>query len=93
MPKIRIPSPLRSYTTGESQIFVKGNTVAEAMQDLVAQYPSLRQHLFNGAGELRPYVNLFIGEENIRDLQGTATLVSEEDQILLIPSIAGGNEA
>ena len=90
MPSIRIPTPLRSYTGGQNLIFVQGNTVFEAMQDLVAQYPSLRQHLFNGSGELRPFVNLFIGDENVRDLQGVDTPLDVEDRILLIPSIAGG---
>ena len=91
MTTIRIPSPLRSYTAGESQISVAGNIVSEAMQDLVAQYPNLKQHLYNNKGELRPFVNLFIGENNIRDLQGLNTPLKDEDTILLIPSIAGGS--
>lgn len=90
MPVIRIPSPLRSYTSGESLISVSGKTVSEAMQDLVIQYPSLQKHLYNRSGELRPFVNLFIGENNIKELQGLDTPLKPDDSVLLIPSIAGG---
>ena len=92
MPTLRIPTPLRSYTAGQSEIPVKGTTVTEAVQDLVVQYPALQPHLYNGKGTLRPYVNLFIGEENIKDLQGLETPLKEEDRVLLIPSIAGGRD-
>jgi len=90
MPSLRIPTPLRSYTAGQSEVTIRGQTVSEAMNDLVAQYPSLQPHLFNSHGSLRPFVNLFLGEENIKDLQGLDTPLGEEDRILLIPSIAGG---
>lgn len=90
MPILRIPAPLRSYTASQSEIPVKGNTVGEAMQDLMAQFPALQPHLYNDKGALRPFVNLFLGEENIKDLQGLETPLQESDRILLIPSIAGG---
>ncbi len=60
------------------------------MQSLVAQHPALQPHLYNSQGTLRPFVNLFLGSENIRDLQGLDTPLAENDRILLIPSIAGG---
>jgi adenylyltransferase/sulfurtransferase len=81
---------LRSYTRGQNEVAVQGSTVSEAMQDLVAQYPSLRPHLYNDQSELRPFVNLFLGEENVKDLQGLSTPLAEADRLLLIPSIAGG---
>lgn len=90
MPTLRIPSPLRPYTNGLSEVSVQGGTVGEALDDLTAQYPSLRQHLFNGDGHLRPFVNLYLHEENIKTLQGMSTPVTPDDRILLIPSIAGG---
>jgi molybdopterin converting factor small subunit len=93
MPTLRIPTPLRSYTNGQSEISVKGGTVAEAMDDLMNQYPSLQPHLYNSKGSLRPFVNLFIGENNIKDLNGLETSLKADDRLLLIPSIAGGNEA
>ena len=90
MPTLRIPTPLRTYTRGQSEVAVQGNTVSEAMQDLVAQYPSLKPHLYNDQSELRPFVNLFLGEENVKDLHGLSTPLAESDRLLLIPSIAGG---
>jgi molybdopterin converting factor small subunit len=90
MPILRIPSPLRSYTSGQSEVTVKGSSVGEAMADLVGQFPALRAHLYNGSDELRPFVNLFLKEENVKDLQGMQTPIQEDDRLLLIPSVAGG---
>ncbi len=90
MPVIRIPTPLRSYVNGQSEIPVQGQTVADAMENLLTQYPAMRPHLTNTNGQLRPFVNLFLGESNVRDLQGLETPLKEDDKLLLIPSIAGG---
>jgi sulfur-carrier protein len=90
MPVLRIPTPLRFYTAGQSEVPVQGETVAAAMQDLINQYPALQPHLYAGDGSLRPFVNLFLGEDNVRDLQGLSTPVKDGDKLLLIPSIAGG---
>jgi molybdopterin converting factor small subunit len=87
---IRIPTPLRSYTDGQNEIPVQGHTVGEALNHLTVQYPAIRPHLYNGEGQLRPFVNLFLNEENIKDLQGTDTRLKETDRLMLIPSIAGG---
>lgn len=89
MPSIKIPTPLRVYTGNNAAVEVSGDTIGEALNDLTRQYPELRQHLFNGA-ELRSFVNVFIGEEDIRFLQGLDTAISEGDSLRIIPSIAGG---
>ncbi len=60
------------------------------MQILVEQFPALKQHLFNGDDEMRPFVNLFLGENNVKDLQGLETPLNDGDTLRLIPSIAGG---
>ena len=90
MPTLRLPTPLRAYTSGQSEISVHGSQVSAAVDDLVEQYPALKPHLFNEQGALRPFVNLFLGEDNIKDLQGLDTPLQEGDRLLLIPSIAGG---
>jgi molybdopterin converting factor small subunit len=90
MPSLRIPTPLRTYTAGQSEVALNGNTVDEILQDLSTQYPTIKPHLFNGEGALRPFVNLFLGEENVKDLKGLETPLQEGDRLLLIPSIAGG---
>ncbi len=87
---LKIPTPLRSYTNGLAEVTVAGSNVAEAMQHLVRQYPTLQPHLYNGEGRLRPFVNLFVGENNVNDLQGLQTPLDENARLLLIPSIAGG---
>lgn len=87
---IRIPTPLRSYVNGLSEISVQGTTVAAAMENLLTQYPTMRPHLTTTNGQLRPFVNLFLGESNVRDLQGLETPLKDDDKLLLIPSIAGG---
>jgi len=92
MPVIRIPTPLRPYANGQTEVNVQGPTVADAMEALLTQYPAMRPHLTNADGQLRPFVNLFLGENNISDLQGLATPLKDTDRLMLIPSIAGGKE-
>ena len=90
MPTLRIPTPLRPYAEGQTEVSVQGQKVSEALEDLTAQYPQLRQHLYSDEGELRAFVNLFLGEEDIRHLQGTDTPLKDDDKLRIIPSIAGG---
>lgn len=90
MPVLRIPTPLRAYTSGQSEVNVNGEKISEALTDLTNQYPTIKPHLFNEGGELRPFVNLFVGEHNIKDLQGVDTPIKDGDKVMLIPSIAGG---
>jgi adenylyltransferase/sulfurtransferase len=90
MPVLRIPTPLRAYTSGQSEVTVSGANISEALVDLTNQYPTIKPHLFNDGGELRPFVNLFVGENNIKDLQGVNTPIKDGEKIMLIPSIAGG---
>jgi molybdopterin converting factor small subunit len=89
MPSIKIPTPLRAYTNGEAQISVEGSTVGAVLSGLVEQYPDLKPHLFNG-DELRNFVNVFVGDEDVRFLEGMETEVESSDSLRIIPSIAGG---
>ncbi len=89
MTSIKIPTPLRAYTNNQAQVSVAGATVGQALNDLTDQYPELRQHLFNGA-ELRNFVNVFLDDEDVRFLDGLNTEISENDNLRIIPSIAGG---
>lgn len=90
MPIIKLPSPFRAYTQGLLEVPVQGRTAAEAMHALVSLYPALQPHLFNSQDRLRPFVNLFLGETNIKDLQGLDTPLAEGDILRLVPSVAGG---
>ena len=90
MSKIHIPTPLRQYVGKQTIVDVKANTVAEAMDALVAQHPDVRRHLYTEEGKLRAFVNLYVNDEDIRYLQKEATAVKEGDNISIVPSIAGG---
>lgn len=90
MPSIKIPTPLRAYTNNQAQVVVSGVTIGEALNDLTTKYPELRPHLYNG-GELRNFVNVYIGDEDIRFLDGLNTEITESDSLRIIPSIAGGS--
>ena len=90
MPVIKMPSSFTTYTQGLLEVPVQGETVNEVMQQLVSLYPSLQPHLFNSQGGLRPFVNLFLGEANIKDLQGLGTRLEQGDILRLVPSVAGG---
>ena len=89
MPSIKIPTPLRVYTGSQAQVNVHGATIGDALNDLTAQYPELRPHLYNG-DSLRSFVNVYIGDEDIRFLSGLDTDIEDTDSIRIIPSIAGG---
>ncbi len=91
MSEIRIPTALRSYTDGQEQLEVGATTVAAALQELADRYPGLAPHLFDNSGELRPYVNLFINEVDIRTLGGSQTPIGTGDKLMILPSIAGGD--
>lgn len=89
MASIKIPTPLRAYTGSAAQVDVNGDTVGAVLNDLVAQHPDLKNHLFQN-DQLRSFVNVFIGDEDIRFLDGLDTPVSPDDLLRIIPSIAGG---
>ncbi len=88
--KIKIPTPLRAYTGNQAEVGVQGETVGQALTDLLGQYPDLRTQLYEG-DRLRNFVNVFVGEEDIRYRDGLETELSPGDQLRIIPSIAGGS--
>ena len=90
MPTIALPTPLRPYAGGTDSVAATGGTVGEALADLTARHPTLRRHLFDEAGKLRSFVNVYRGDEDIRFLQGQATELGEGDTLWIVPSIAGG---
>src|SRR5574341_491241 len=92
MATIRIPTPLRPYANGQESVSVRGQTVGEALQNLTQQYPDIEPHLFN-QGRLRSFVNVFLGDEDVRHLEGIDTQIADDSKLLIIPSIAGGSGA
>lgn len=87
---IHIPTPLRAYTDGKASVQVEGATVGEALGALTNQHPGLAKNLRDSTGKLRSFVNVYVGEEDIRFLQKEATPVAAGQEITIVPSIAGG---
>lgn len=90
MATLRIPTPLRPYAGGVSEIVVTSDNVGGALTELTEQHPTLRPHLYDEDGKLRAFVNIFLNEEDVRYLQGIETEVAANDKLMIIPSIAGG---
>jgi molybdopterin converting factor small subunit len=90
MPTLKIPTPLRPYADGQSALTAPGRNVSELLENTLEQFPHLKKHLYSEDKILRPFVNIFLGEENINELQGIETPLKEDDILLIIPSIAGG---
>jgi molybdopterin converting factor small subunit len=87
--KVQIPTPLREQTGGKSEVDVAGGTVKAALEDLLRQYPGVGSKLFDG-GKLRPYINVFVNDEDIRYLDEMDTKVTDGVVVALIPAVAGG---
>jgi sulfur-carrier protein len=87
--KVEIPSPLREHTGGMTEVMVAGGNVQSALDDLVRQYPNIGPKLFDG-GRLRPYINLFVNDEDIRYLDEMQTAVAAGNTLAIIPAVAGG---
>ena len=87
---ITIPTPLRQFAGGQSEIQVNASTAGEALDKLTSTHSELRRHLFNDQNALRNFVNVYVYDEDIRHTNGPDTPVKEGDTILIVPSIAGG---
>lgn len=87
---VRIPTPLRAFTDGAAEVQVDGSDVGEALAALRAEHRGLVENVLGPDGELRSFVNLFVGSENIRELNGLATRLSEGDVLAIVPAVAGG---
>jgi molybdopterin synthase sulfur carrier subunit len=87
---VRIPTPLRSITKGQSEVQAKGDTVEGLVDDLDRQFPGLRERLVDESGELRRFINVYVNEEDIRFLQSKKTAPRDGDQVSIVPAIAGG---
>ncbi len=93
MAKIFIPTPLRIYADNRPSVDVDGATVGEALGDLLKHHPALEQHLFDDGGKLRSFVNIYRNDDDIRYLDHENTELGSEDELSIVPSIAGGAEA
>lgn len=87
---VRIPTALRTLTGGAGEVTVEGSTVGEVLKALDAGYPGMGERLFDDAGGLRRFVNVFVAEEDIRFLDHLSTPVAEGQVVSIVPAVAGG---
>ena len=88
--KVRIPSPLRSYTNGADVVEAAGGSVGEVLIALKDKASGIETRLFKGPGQLNRFVNVYLNDEDIRFLKNLETPVKEGDEISIVPAIAGG---
>ncbi len=88
--KVRIPTPLRKLTKEQAEVDAAGSTIRDVVDDLEKQFPGFKERMCDDAGELRRFVNVYVGEEDIRFLKGLDTEIPEGEQVSIIPAVAGG---
>lgn len=89
---VNIPTPLRRHTSGVGSISCVASNLNELISVLDEKFPDLKPHLRDEKGQIRRFLNIYVNEEDIRFLGGPAYAFQEGDEVLLVPSIAGGSE-
>ena len=88
---VRVPTPLRKVTNGVAMVNADAANVREMIEDLERQFPGMRERLCEEDGSLRRFVNVFVGDEDIRFLQGLETALEEGAEVSIVPAVAGGS--
>lgn len=87
---VRVPTILRTYTNGESEVTANGATLAEVLDDLDANYSGIKARVLDDEGKLRRFVNVYVGNDDVRFLDNLDTPTPDGTQISVIPAVAGG---
>ena len=90
MAKIRIPMPLRKLTNDTDVVSMDAATLAEAVDGLEVQYPGIKERIVDEAGEIRRFVNIYVNGEDVRFLDNITTKLNENDEVSIVPAVAGG---
>lgn len=88
--KVRIPTPLRKLTKEQDVVSGDGGTLLACINGLDAEYPGLKDRIFDETGELRRFVNVYINGEDVRFQQGVQTELKAGDEVSIVPAVAGG---
>lgn len=88
--QVRIPTILRTYTGGESEVTATGSTLAEVIDDLDANYPGIKSRVLDDQGAIRRFVNVYVGNDDVRFIDGLSTPTAAGAQVSVIPAVAGG---
>lgn len=87
--EVRIPTILRTYTDGEKAVNASGETLSGLIDDLESNHPGIKDRLIDGA-ELRRFVNVYVNDEDVRFMGGLEAALSDGDQVVVLPAVAGG---
>ena len=87
---VRIPTILRTYTNGESEVQADGGTLAEVIESLESSYPGIKGRIVDDKGSIRRFVNVYVGNDDVRFLESLATSTPPGIQVSVIPAVAGG---
>ncbi|HSF98217.1 MAG TPA: MoaD/ThiS family protein [Ornithinibacter sp.] len=87
---VRIPTILRTYTGGESEVSAEGDTLSAVLDDLDSSYSGIKGRILDEAGQLRRFVNVYVGNDDVRFLDDLQTATPDGVQISVIPAVAGG---
>ena len=87
---VRIPTQLRTLTGGAGEVEIEGASVGEVLKALDVAHPGFADRLFDEAGNLRRFVNVFLADEDVRVLDGLATPVADGETLSIVPAVAGG---
>jgi molybdopterin synthase sulfur carrier subunit len=90
MANVRVPSMLRPTVGGERVVAAEGSTLRELILNVDSRHPGFAGQLLEGSGEQRPFVNIYVNDEDVRYLQGLDTRVAEGDIVSILPAVAGG---
>jgi molybdopterin converting factor small subunit len=93
MATLIIPTPLRKFTNNTARLQTRAENIQGAVQDLALNFPDLKKHLFDENGQIRSFINIFVGNDDIRNLQQEKTAIREDSVVSIIPAIAGGNQS
>jgi molybdopterin converting factor small subunit len=87
---VRIPTILRTYTGGAGEVSADGDTLTEILQSLESSHPGIRARILDDTGALRRFVNVYVGDDDVRFLGGLSAEVADGAKISIIPAVAGG---
>lgn len=90
MAKLIIPTPLRKFTNNQGSINTNGSTVKDALSELTRQFPDLQKHIFDDQDNIRNFVRIYVGDEDIKALDAEKTKIDKDSVVSIIPAIAGG---
>ena len=90
MATVIIPTPLRKFTNNTARLTFQAKTVSDMIQILITQFPELRKHLLDANGSVPSFINIFVNDDDIRNLQREQTVVMENATVSIVPAIAGG---